>query len=77
LRKILQGPNKADFFKLTQDVTQFQEDMYLMMLEHPNRPMEVIAPDLCVECGPREDGEAYSVTMKCVGCGKEKTLKFH
>lgn len=77
LRKIFQGPYKEDFFKLTRDVAQFQEDMYLMMLEHPDRPMEVIAPDLCIECGPREDGKEYSVVMECIGCNKEKTMTFH
>lgn len=70
------GPHREGFFKLTAEVPDFQTEIYFLMLDHPTRPMEVMAPDLCEECGPREEGDGYEVTTECKGCGKEKTLAF-
>lgn len=76
MRHILQGPHKDEFFKLTNEVREFQAEMYLLMLENPNRPMVAVTPDLCVECGPRQDGEEYVVEAACEQCGKERRVTF-
>ncbi|KUJ19441.1 uncharacterized protein LY89DRAFT_731841 [Mollisia scopiformis] len=77
LRNMLNGPHKPGFFRLTQEVPDFQAEIYLLMLENPTRPMEVMAPELCQECGPREEGDGYEVTTECKGCGEERTLAFY
>jgi hypothetical protein len=65
------------FLALTSEVGQFQADIYALLLRNPTRPLEVLAQELCEECGPREEGDGYEVTTECKGCGKERTLEFY
>ncbi|KAE9367702.1 hypothetical protein N431DRAFT_349711 [Stipitochalara longipes BDJ] len=73
--------NEPRFLDLTSSVKDFQVDIYLFLVNHPSRTIQVepeyIFPELCDECGPRNDNDGYEVETECKGCGKLKTLAFY
>ncbi|KAL2064367.1 hypothetical protein VTL71DRAFT_4861 [Oculimacula yallundae] len=76
---LLEGSEqRREFLELTSQVPQFQVDIYefLMCNGNPQREVEVVEvwKELCEECGAREEGDGYAVTMECKGCGKERTI---
>ena len=84
LRNLLQegSEQRKGFLELTSAVPQFQTDIYAFLLCNGNgnaqREVEVVTvcQELCEECGAREDGDGYEITMECKGCGEERSIEF-
>ncbi|CZR61342.1 uncharacterized protein PAC_11238 [Phialocephala subalpina] len=79
MRKLLSGEYREEFLDLTGEVTDFQAEMYLLMLENPNRPLEMRVEEkvLCENCGPRPVGDGYLVETECKSCGEPRALAFN
>lgn len=75
---MLKGEYREEFLDLTCEVTDFQAEVYLLMLENPNRPLEMreVEKVLCERCGPRPAGDGYLVETECKGCGQMCGLAF-
>jgi hypothetical protein len=64
------------FHEVTVEFPEFQSEILTMMVEHPDRPIEVIIPELCAECGPVDQTQPYVFQAQCRGCGENKSLEF-
>ncbi|KAG4427452.1 hypothetical protein IFR05_017065 [Cadophora sp. M221] len=82
MRNLLQegSEQRRGFLELTSAVPQFQADIYAFLLCNGNSQREVevvtVCQELCEECGTREEGDGYEVTLECKGCGEEKSIEF-
>ncbi|RDL34415.1 uncharacterized protein BP5553_07543 [Venustampulla echinocandica] len=76
LSMLLDDKMRARFMQITHEVPDFQADIYVILLLHPSRSLDIV-PELCNECGPRGPEDSYSIVMECKGCGKDKVLAFN
>lgn len=82
MRNLLQegSEQRRGFLELTSAIPQFQADIYAFLLcnGNPQREVEVVTvcQELCEECGAREEGDGYEVTLECKGCGEERSIEF-
>lgn len=63
------------FVSLMAETPEFQKDMMHVMADLATDRGEVPPPVLCEACGPRGEGDCYSVQLRCKSCGTDKTLK--
>jgi hypothetical protein len=63
------------FVSIMAEIPDFQKDMMHVMADLAIDQGENPPPVLCQACGPRTDGDCYSVELKCNSCGADKSLK--
>jgi len=65
------------FKEVLNEVPEFQRDFMTMLVQYPDRPVHVAKPELCEDCGPRNEDDGYQMSVVCKGCGVSKTMEFH
>jgi hypothetical protein len=65
------------FFGVMAKTPEFQTDILRFLVNNPDRPVQVMVQQLCVDCGPMPEDQKYIVDQKCRGCGKDTSMEFY
>lgn len=68
---------KKSFFEFLVEVPEFHTDVLRWFADNPSRPVQVVAQQLCEECGPMSEENKYVLDTQCRGCGKRKSMEFY
>jgi hypothetical protein len=71
-----EGPENF-FLELLTELPEFHTDILRFLADDPSRPVHVVAPQLCEDCGPMIEEKKYVLHIACRGCGKQKCMEFH